>query len=99
MRYSCKKTVIYKNIKVFYGNVKPTFYLSKTPRVRIYPTRIRLVAAHVTLAHTTFNSKRTARLRERKTSYNDRLTSSSRSHSIEKSVKNRVFAGKINKKD
>jgi hypothetical protein len=98
MRYSCKKTAIYKNIKVLCGSAKPIFYLFKTPRVRIYFTRIRLIAAHVTLAHATFNSRRTARLKKRKASYNDRLTSSSRSHNVEKNVRSRVFANKINEK-
>jgi hypothetical protein len=99
MRYSCKKTVIYKNIRVFCGNVKPTFYFFKIPRVKIYLTRICLIAAHVTLAYATFNSKETVRLRKRKASYSDRLASSSKSHNVEKSIRSRVFAGKINKED
>jgi hypothetical protein len=98
MRYSYKKTATYKNVRVFYGNIKPIFYLSKTPRARIYLTRIRLIAAHATLAHATLNNKETARLKKRKASYSDRLVSSSKSHSVEKNVKNRVFAGKANKK-
>jgi hypothetical protein len=98
MRYLYKKIVIYKNVKVLYGNVKPTFHFSKIPRVRIYLTRIRLVAAHVTLTHTTFSNKRTARLRERKANYSNRLASSSRNHSIEKSIKNKIFAGETDKK-
>jgi hypothetical protein len=98
MRYSCKKTVTYKNIRMLCGNVKPILYFFKTPRVRIYLTRIRLVAAHATLIHATLSNRETARLEKRKASYNDRLASSSKSHSIEKSVRSRVFAGKINKK-
>jgi len=98
MRYLCEKTAIYKNIKVLCGNAKPIFYLSKILRVRIYFTRIRLVAAHATLAHATFNSKGTAKFRKRRASYNDRLVSNSRNHNIEKNVKSRVFAGKVNEK-
>jgi hypothetical protein len=97
MRCSCKKTIIYKNIRMLCGNAKPTFHLFKIPRVKIYPTRIRLIAAHATLAYATLNNKRTARLKKRKASYSDRLASNSKSHSIEKNVKSRVFAGKANK--
>jgi hypothetical protein len=71
MRYSCKKTVTYKNVRVLCGNIKLTFHFSKIPRIRIYLTRIRLIAAHVTLVHAIFNNKGTARLRERKASYSD----------------------------
>jgi len=99
MRYSYKKIVTYKNVKMFYGSAKLIFYFFKIPRVKIYFTRIRLIVAHVTLAHTTLSNKGTARLKKRKASYSDRLISNSRSHSIEKSVKSRVFAGEINKKD
>jgi hypothetical protein len=99
MRYSYKKTTTYNNIKVFYGNIKPIFYLSKTSRARINLTRIRLIITHATLAHATFNSKKTARLKKKKASYNDRLISSLRNYNVEKSVKNRIFAGKTNKKD
>jgi hypothetical protein len=62
MRYSYKKTATYNNAKVLYGNTKPILYLSKTPRAKIYPARIRLVTAHATLTHATLNNKRTARL-------------------------------------
>jgi hypothetical protein len=71
MRYLCEKTVIYKNVKMPCGNVKLILYLFKTPRVRIYFTRIRLIVAHVTLAHATLNNKKTARFRERRASYSD----------------------------
>jgi hypothetical protein len=84
---------------MLYDSIKPAFYFFKIPRARIGLTRIRLVIAHVTLAHTTFNSRGTARLKKKRASYSDRLASSLRSHSIEKNVKNRVFAGKANKKD
>jgi hypothetical protein len=97
MRYSCKKTVTYKNAKVLYDNIKPTFHLSKTPKVRIYPTRIRLVTAHATLTYATLNNKGTARLRKKRASYSDRLASSSRNHNIEENVRSRVFANKANK--
>ena len=99
MRYLYEKTAIYKNVRVLCGSVKSTFYLFKIPRVRIYFTRIRLVTAHVTLTYATFSNRRTARLRKKRASYNDRLALSSRSYSVEKSMKNRIFAGKINKKD
>ena len=81
------------------GNAKLTLYFSKIPRVRIYPTRIRLITAHATLAHAIFSNKRTARLRKRRASYNDRLASNSRNHNIEKNVRSKVFASKANKKD
>jgi hypothetical protein len=99
MRYSYKKTAIYKNVRMLYDNTKPTLYLFKTPRVKIYSTRIRLIAAHVTLAHATLSNKETARFRKRKTNCNDRLASSSRSYNIEENMRSKVFAGKINKKD
>jgi hypothetical protein len=98
MRYSCKKTATYNNVKVFCGNIKPIFYFFKIPRAKIYFTRIRLVIAHVTLIYATFSNRGTARFWERKTSYGDRLVSSLKSHSIEKSVRSRIFAGKANKK-
>jgi hypothetical protein len=98
MRYLCEKTVIYKNIKMLCGNAKPIFHFFKIPRARIYPTRIRLIAAHATLAHTTFSNKETARFRKRRASYSDRLASNSRNHNIEKNIRNRVFAGEANKK-
>jgi hypothetical protein len=82
---------------VLCGNVKPILYLFKIPRARIYPTRIRLIAAHVTLTHATFSNREMARFGKKRASYNDRLVSSSRSHSIEKNIKSRVFAGKANK--
>ena len=99
MRYSCEKIAIYKNIKMLCGNIKPTLYLFKIPRAKIYITRIRLITAHATLTHATLSSKETARLRKRRASYSDRLVSSLKSHNIEKSVKSRVFASKANKKD
>jgi hypothetical protein len=99
MRYSCEKTVIYKNVKILCGSAKPTLHFFKIPRARIYLTRIRLIAAHVTLTHATLNSKGTARLRKRKASYSDRLVSSSRSYSIEKNIRNKIFAGEVNKED
>jgi hypothetical protein len=71
MRYLCEKIITYKNIRMLCGSVKPILYLFKIPRVRIYPTRIRLIVAHVTLVHATFNSKGTARLRKKRASYND----------------------------
>jgi hypothetical protein len=98
MRYLCEKTAIYKNVKMFCDSAKPTLYLFKIPRVRIYLTRIRLIAAHATLTHATLNNRKTARLRKRRASYSDRLASSSKSHSIEENVRNKVFAGEINKK-
>jgi hypothetical protein len=98
MRYLCKKTAIYKNVKMLCGNAKPILYLFKTPRARIYLTRIRLIAAYVTLAHTIFSSRGTVRLKKRRASYSDRLASSSRSHNVEKNMKSRVFADKINEK-
>jgi hypothetical protein len=98
MRYSYKKIAIYNNVKVLCDNAKSAFYLFKIPRVRIDFTRIYLIAAHVTLAYAIFSSKRTARLRKRKASYSDRLVSNLRSHNIEKNVRNRVFANKIDKK-
>jgi hypothetical protein len=99
MRYSCKKTVIYKNARMLCDNIKPILHLSKIPKAKIYPTRIRLVAAHVTLTHATLNNRRTVRLKKRKASYSDRLASSSRSHNIEKNVKSKVFASKADKKN
>jgi hypothetical protein len=98
MRYSCKKTAIYKNTKILCGNAKSTFYLSKTPRARIYLTRIRLVTAHATLIHATLSNRETARFKKRRANYSDRLASSSKSHNIKKSMKSRVFAGEANKK-
>jgi uncharacterized C2H2 Zn-finger protein len=98
MRYLCEKTVTYKNVRVLYGSAKSIFYLFKIPRVRIYPTRIRLIVAHVTLAHATLINRGTARLKKRKASYSDRLASSSRSYNIEESMRNKIFAGKINEK-
>jgi hypothetical protein len=97
MRYSCKKTAIYKNVRVLYDSAKPTFHFSKTSRAKIHLTRIRLVAAHATLAHATLSNKRTVRLKKRRASYNDRLVSNSRSYSVEKSVRSRVFANKTDK--
>jgi hypothetical protein len=99
MRYLCKKIAIYNNIRVLYDSAKPIFYLFKIPRARIDFTRIRLITAHVTLAHATFSNKKTARLKKRRASCNDRLISSSRSYNIEKNMRNRVFANKINKED
>jgi hypothetical protein len=61
MCYSCEKTATYNNIRVFYKNAKPAFHLSKSPRARIDFIRIRLITAHVTLAHATFNSRETAK--------------------------------------
>jgi hypothetical protein len=84
---------------VLCDNIKPAFYLFKIPRARIGFTRIRLVIAHATLVHATLNNRKTARLRERKASYNDRLVSSLRNYNIEKNVRNKIFAGKINKKN
>jgi hypothetical protein len=99
MRYSYKKTATYKNARVFCDNAKPILYFSKIPRAKIHFTRIRLVTAHATLAHTTLNNRRTARFKKKRASYSDRLASSSKSHNIEKNVRSRVFAGKVNKKD
>jgi hypothetical protein len=99
MRYLCEKTAIYNNVRVFCGSAKPTFYLFKIQRVRIDFTRIRLVIAHVTLAHATFSSRETARFKKKRASCNDRLASSSRNHNVEKNVKNRVFASETNKKN
>jgi hypothetical protein len=99
MRYSCKKTATYNNIKIFCGNAKSTFHLFKTPRAKKYLTRIRLIITHVTLTHTTLSNRETARLRKRKASYGDRLASSLESYNVEKSVKSKVFAGKVNKKN
>jgi hypothetical protein len=93
MRCSCEKTATYNNASMLCGSAKPTLHLSKTPRARIHPTRIRLVAAHATLAHATLSSRGTARLWERRASCDDRLASSLRSHSVEESVRSRVFAG------
>jgi hypothetical protein len=98
MRYSCEKITTYNNVKVFCESVKPALYLFKSPRVKINLTRIRLVIAHVTLTHAIFSNRETARLWKRRASYNDRLASSSKSHNIEKNVRNRIFAGKVNKK-
>jgi hypothetical protein len=96
MRYLYKKTATYKNIKMLGGSAKPTFHLFKTPRVRIDPTRIRLIATHATLIHATFSNRGTARLKKKKANYSDRLASNSRSHNIEENIKNRVFAGEAN---
>jgi hypothetical protein len=62
MRYLCEKIATYNNVKMLYSNVKFIFYFFKIPRVKIYFTRIRLIVTHVTLAHATFNSKKTIRL-------------------------------------
>jgi hypothetical protein len=62
MRYSCEKTTTYNNVKMFYGNVKSIFHFFKIPRVRKYLTRIRLIAAHVTLTHAILSNRETARL-------------------------------------
>jgi hypothetical protein len=97
MRCLCEKTATYNNVSMLYDNIKFTFHLSKIPRVRIYLTRIRLITAHVTLAHATLSNKRTARLWERKASYDDRLASRLRNHNIEKNVRSRVFANKADK--
>ena len=61
--------------------------------------RICLIIAHVTLVYAIFNNKKTAKLKKRKASYSDRLVSSLRNYNVEKNVRNRVFAGKANKKD
>jgi hypothetical protein len=79
---------------MLYGSAKPIFHLFNTPRARKHPTRIRLITAHVTLAHATLNSRGTARLREKKASCGDRLASNLGNHSIEENVKSRVFASK-----
>jgi hypothetical protein len=71
MRYLYKKIATYNNAKVFYGNVKPILNFFKIPRIKIGLTRIRLIIAHVTLAHATFNNRKTIRLGERKASYSD----------------------------
>jgi hypothetical protein len=84
MRYSCKKTATYNNVKMFYDNAKSTFYFSKTPRVRKYLTRIRLIITDATLIHATLSNRGTARLWKRKASYDDRLISNLRSHSIKR---------------
>jgi hypothetical protein len=99
MRYSCKKITTYNNIKVFCGNIKPIFHFFKTPRAKKYLTRIRLIITHATLAHATLSSGRTAKFRKRKASCGDRLASNLKSHSVEKSIKSRVFAGKANEED
>jgi hypothetical protein len=99
MRYLYKKTATYNDVRVLCGSVKPTFYLFNIPRVRKYLTRIRLVVAHATLAYAIFSNRGTVRLGERRASYGDRLASSLGSYSVEKSVRSRVFASKINKKD
>jgi hypothetical protein len=99
MRYSCEKTATYNNVKIFCGNAKSIFYLFNTPRVRKYLTRIRLVIAHATLTHATLSNKKTARFWKRRASCGDRLTSSLKNHSVEKNVRSRVFASKIDKKD
>jgi hypothetical protein len=98
MRYLCEKTATYKNVRVFCGNTKPTLHLSKTPKVKIDFTRIRLITAHATLAHATLSNRETARLKKRKTSYNDRLASNLKNHNIEENMRSRVFADKVNKK-
>jgi hypothetical protein len=97
MRYLYEKTATYNNVNMFCGSVKPIFYFFKIPRAKIHFTRIRLIVAHVTLTHATLSNRGTARLWERRASCDDRLASSLRSHSIEKSVKSRVFVGKANK--
>jgi hypothetical protein len=61
MRYLCKKIATYNNVKVFCGNIKPTFYFFKILRVRKYLTRIRLIIAHVTLAYAIFSNRETAK--------------------------------------
>jgi hypothetical protein len=99
MRYLCEKTAIYNNIKIFCSNVKSTFYLFKILRVRKYLTRIRLIITHATLTHATFNNRKTVRLKEKRTSYGDRLASNLENYNIEKNMKSRIFASKINKKD
>jgi uncharacterized C2H2 Zn-finger protein len=80
-------------------SVKPALYFFKIPRARIGFTRIRLIIAHVTLAHATLNNRGTARLKKRKASYSDRLASSLKSYSIEENVRSKIFASEINKKD
>jgi hypothetical protein len=84
MRYLCEKTATYNNIRILCGSAKPTFYLFKIPRVRKHLTRIYLIIAHVTLAHTTLSSKETARLKKKRASYGDRLASSLRNHNIKR---------------
>jgi hypothetical protein len=98
MRYSYKKTMTYNNIRMLCGNIKSILYLFKIPKVKKYLTRIRLIAAHVTLTHAIFNNKETARLEKRRASCGDRLTSSLKNHNIEESMRSRVFANKANKK-
>jgi hypothetical protein len=99
MHYLYKKTATYNNAKVFCSNAKSILHLFKIPRARKYLTRIRLVAAHVTLTHATFNNERTARLKKRKASCGDRLALNLESHNIEKNVRNRVFANKTDKEN
>jgi hypothetical protein len=62
MRYLCEKIAIYNNVRVLRGNVKLIFYLFKTPRVRKYLIKIRLVVAYATLAHAILSNRETARL-------------------------------------
>jgi hypothetical protein len=62
MRYLCKKTAIYNNVKVLCDNVKLILHLFKISKIRIYFTRIRLIITHVTLTHATLNNRETARL-------------------------------------
>jgi hypothetical protein len=98
MRYSCEKTATYNNIKMLCGSAKPILHLFKIPRVRIDLTRIRLIAAHATLAHAIFNNRETVRLGKRRANYSDRLASNLKSHNIEESVRSRIFANKVGKK-
>jgi hypothetical protein len=95
MRYSCKKTAIYNDVKVFCGSVKPTFYFFNISRARKYLTRIYLIIAHATLAHATLSNRGTARLGKRRASCGDRLASSLGNYSVKKSMRSRVFANKI----
>jgi hypothetical protein len=84
MRYSCEKTATYNNVRIFCGSAKSTLYLSNIPRARKHLTRIRLVIAHATLTHATFNNKGTARFWKRRASCGDRLVSSLKSYSVKK---------------
>jgi hypothetical protein len=98
MYYSCEKTTTYNNIRIFCESAKPAVFFFKSSRVRINLTRIRLITAHVTLAHATLNNRETARFWKKKANYSDRLASSSRNYNIEKNIKSRIFADKANKK-
>jgi hypothetical protein len=98
MRCLCEKIATYNNISMLCGSIKPTFHFFKIPRVRIYLTRIRLVVAHVTLIYAILSNRGTARLWERRASCDDRLASSLRNYNVEENVRNRVFAGEVNKK-